>query len=117
MSLLGISRELQFVVHNRGESLVSSCTAREGGRFYKEEKEVGRARVKQSVAFHWPSPYQERRGVFILPFGSAIVKGCGAPPSGLRILLYLAEDSVCKFFIPLFFLFFFSFLLSPIFLF
>ena len=42
---------------------------REGEHFCTGEKEVGRAIVnKESMAFHWLSPCQERRGVFLLPF-------------------------------------------------
>lgn len=42
---------------------------REGELFYSEEKEAGRATVnKESMALHWPSYCQERRGV-LLPVG------------------------------------------------
>ena len=51
--------------------------AREGEHFYRGGKEVGRAVVnKGSMVFHWLSPCQERRGVFLLP----IVMGCESPP-------------------------------------
>ena len=37
---------------------------------YTEGKEVGRVAVsRESMAFHWLSPCQERRGVFLLPVG------------------------------------------------
>lgn len=39
--------------------------------FYREETEVGR--VKEFVAFHWLSPYQEREA-FLLS-GSAVITG------------------------------------------
>ena len=73
MGLFGISRDLQFQVCNHGEPHVSPCPAT-GELFYRGEKEVGRAIVnKESMAFHWLSPCQERRGVFLLLLGSAII--------------------------------------------
>ena len=69
LDLFRISRELQFRVCNHGKSRASSCKARKGEHVYREEKEVGMALVnKESVAFHWLSPSQERR-VCIPPFG------------------------------------------------
>ena len=64
--LSGISRELQFGVCNHGNPPM----AREGGQFYREEKEVERALVnRESMVFHWLSPCWERRGDFLLPVG------------------------------------------------
>ena len=67
MGLFWISRELQFGVCNHGEPSTSSCTAREGEHFHRDEKEVGRVLVnKEFMAFHWLSPCQERT---LLPVG------------------------------------------------
>ena len=49
--------------------------------FNKEGKEIGRALVnKESMAFYWRSPSQERRGVFFL-LGSAIFTAHVSSPS------------------------------------
>ena len=58
VGLFGISRDLHFGVCNHGEPLASLHTAREGERFYKEEKGFGRAIVhKESIhGFTWLSP-------------------------------------------------------------
>ena len=70
MGLFGINRELQFRVCSHGEPCTSPHTAREGEHFYKGKKEVGRALVnKQALGFHWESPCQERRWIFLFPIG------------------------------------------------
>ena len=67
---LRTSREFQFEVWNHGQSPSSLCTAREGECFYRGEKEGGKVMGnKDSIAFHWLSPWQEGRGVFLLPLG------------------------------------------------
>ena len=68
MSLFGISTELQLGVCNHGKRCAKPYIAREGEHFVREEKKVGKATVnRESVAFHWLSPCQERRGVVIFP--------------------------------------------------
>jgi len=41
----------------------SPCTSTEEKCFYREETEVGL--VKEFVAFHWLSPYQEREAFLL----------------------------------------------------
>ena len=69
MGSLGFSRELQFQICHLCQQHESPFIASEGECFYREETEVGR--VKEFVAFHWLSPYQEREA-FLLS-GSAII--------------------------------------------
>ena len=62
------------------------CAVRKGESYYRGEKEVGRAIVdKESVAFHWLSPCQERR---LSSSCSALLllQGVRAPPAGLPTL-------------------------------
>ena len=77
---LGISRELQFWVHDHGESRTSPYMAREEELFYRGEKEVGRA-----VVTGWVLTKKE---VCLLPMGCANIswQGVRAPPSGLLTL-------------------------------
>ena len=66
MGLFRISRELQFGLCNHGKPRASSRLSREGECFYRGEKEVGRViKNKESTAFHWLSPCQERGGAFL----------------------------------------------------
>ena len=71
----------------------NSHPTREGESFYKEEKEVGSSIVnKESMAFYWLSPCQERRGVF-LPVGLCYRHRAWEFPF-LILQLYLIEASV-----------------------
>ena len=81
MGLFGISRELQFGVGIHGEH------ARQGKENTFIERNVGRTVVKESMAFQWLCPCQERRGVFLLPVGLCYCyRVLGAPLSGLPTL-------------------------------
>ena len=92
-----ISREMQFGVHNHGEACARPCTAKEGGCFYREEKEVGVAATvnKESVASHWLSSARKEAESFFFLLGSAIVAGCESSPCWspdsirLRLLLFI----------------------------
>ena len=69
MGLFKMSREWQLGGCNHGEPCACPPISREGEPFYRGEKEAGRAGVnEESMAFHWPSPHQER-SVFQLPVG------------------------------------------------
>ena len=64
MGLFGINREWRFGVCNQKSPAKIERT------LLCREKEVGRATVsKEPLAFHWLSPCQARRGVFLLPVG------------------------------------------------
>ena len=70
MGLFRINRELQFGVCIHGVLHASPHREGEEDYFYRREKEVGRAIVsKGSMAFHWLSLCQERKGVFLFPVG------------------------------------------------
>lgn len=87
VGLFEINREWQFSGCHCIKLCESPCTVREGQYFYRGEKEVGRAiGNKESLAFHWLSLCQGRRGG-CLPIG--LCYGCSArefSPSGLQIL-------------------------------
>ena len=97
MGLSGISRELQFSFCNHREPFESPRTAKEGKHFYREEKEIARAIVnKESMAFHWLNPCEERR-VFLLIGLCHCGREWELPFLVSR--LYLIEVSVYEFFI------------------
>ena len=71
-----------------GELCACPPMAREGEHLCRGGKEVGRAVVnKGSMAFHWLSPCQERRGGFLLPVRARLLSlGVRVPHSGLPAL-------------------------------
>ena len=85
------------MVCDMASHIASPRTAREGEHFYRAEKEVGRAVVNRaSVTFHWLSPCQERRGIFLLSCWALLsLQDVRASPSGLPTLF---EVSVYSFF-------------------
>ena len=94
MGLFEINRESQVRICNHGEPRARLHTAKKGECYYQREKEVGRAKAnKESMAFNWLCPCQERRGVFLLPVGL----GCHDREGELSLLgsqIYLTEVSV-----------------------
>lgn len=63
-----ISRKLKFKVCSHCEPRTCSCTAREGELLYRGEKGLGSAVVnKEYMVYHWTSPCQERKGIFLPP--------------------------------------------------
>ena len=61
MGFLEGCKEIQFMVCNFGRPCTCPFTEKEGEHFYTGEKKVGKAMVnKESMAFHWLSPCQER---------------------------------------------------------
>ena len=69
MGLFRISRELQFCNY-------AEPSARAGKSFYREGEECQRVIAsKESMAFHWLSPPQERGESLFLLLGSALVTG------------------------------------------
>lgn len=71
IGLFSISKELQFRICNCASHMHSK------GRkmLFREENQGGRALVnKESRAFHWRSPCQESRGIFLL-LGCALTAG------------------------------------------
>ena len=86
MGLFRIRRELKFRVSNHGKAHASPHRAREGERFYWGGEGSWRAIVKkESKAFHWLSPCQERKRVFLL-ISFAIASGLETSLSGLPTL-------------------------------
>lgn len=74
-------------VCNHGKSHADPSRAREGGRSYTGEEEVGRRQQTESVAFYGRSPGQERTGGFLLPDWPLLLsQGLRAPPAGLPAL-------------------------------
>lgn len=72
---LRTSREIQFRVCNHG-SHIQAPEAKEGEHSHRTEKEIGRVIVnKETIAFHWLSCFQERKGSLIFLLGSAIIPG------------------------------------------
>ena len=81
MGLFGISRILHFRVCSDGEPRASPHTAQQGELFYREKKEVGRARVNKGFSLPDLLPGVKRslpshRGALLLS------QGVRAPPSG-----------------------------------
>ena len=66
----GGSAENYNMDYNHGEPHVSPYTAREGENFHRGGKKLGGLQERKSPGFYWLSPCQERREVFLLPFGS-----------------------------------------------
>lgn len=79
----GISRELKFRACNHDKS--PSGKGRETPLQRGERSEVA-VEKKESMAFHWLNSYQERRGAFHPPDGSAISRGHKSTPSDLSSL-------------------------------
>ena len=72
MGLFWINRE--FGVCNHCGPHASLPMAREGERFYRGEKEVGRAIInKESMAFHWLSPCRKEEESFFFQLSSVIL--------------------------------------------
>ena len=62
-----ISNYLQFWIRKNGKSCTSPLHSKRRNMLYRKEKEVGRDIInKESMAFHWLSPCQERRCIFSL---------------------------------------------------
>ena len=67
--------------------MISPPKAKEGKLLYRGEKELKWLwKKKESMAFHWLNSYQERRGAFHPPDGSAISRGHKSTPSDLPSL-------------------------------
>ena len=78
MGLFKISRELQFWVCNHNEPYASPQTAREGGCFYRGEKEVGRDVVNRIHGFSLTESLPGKKSSSLL--GSSIVVGGESSP-------------------------------------
>ena len=75
MGLLAISRELQFRVCNLGKPWVSLHMSGEEEHFCRGDRAI----VNRVHAFHWLSPWQERRIFFLLEL-AVIEEHKSAPP-------------------------------------
>ena len=101
MNLFKMSRELQSEVCNHYKPHASSCTRETlfQGRKGSPEGTV----KKQSVSFHGLSPWQERRGVFLLSVALLPSQVMRTPHSGLSILFEVSvycgsagKESTCN---------------------
>ena len=93
MGLLAISRELQFRVCNLGKPWVSLHMSGEEEHFCRGDRAI----VNRVHAFHWLSPWQERRVFFLLEL--AVIEEHESTPSGLLTLIEVSvviiHNSVC----------------------
>ena len=65
-----------FFFQNHQGIAIGVCNQGELRLLYRLKKEVTRAIVtKESMAFHWPSPFQERRESFFFLLDTVIVSG------------------------------------------
>ena len=101
MNLFKMSRELQSEVCNHYKPHASSCTRETlfQGRKGSPEGTV----KKQSVSFHGLSPWQERKGVFLLSVALLPSQVMRTPHSGLSILFEVSvycgsagKESTCN---------------------
>ena len=110
MSIFGISRELRFEVYNHGEPCERPCTGKEGGCFYRGEKEagvwvgVGLGRQKVHGLSLTESLCEKRPGLpffsWDLPFslGVRALAGLLTPFNHLRLLVLIIYTLCVLFF-------------------